>query len=282
MTWELFLIISVGTEVFGRLLQRVLLKNNTSDPIAYTVVVQLITGVLVATFAILQGFSIPDLTTIWPHLLIMPLLWGAANLFIYKSLKSTEASIFVVLLSTRALWQIIGAVFFLNEVFTLQQIMGTFFILGSVVLVSMQGAKLSFKKGEILALLAAIFFAAAMINDAFIVKIFDVESYLTFGFFLPALLIWAIHPQKTREIVRIATSSNLWKMVLLATLFGASAVTALLAYTAGNNAAQLGALFQMSTIITVFAAIFLLNERKSLVFKIIAGVISCIGVILII
>ncbi len=282
MAWEIFLIISVSTEVFGRLLQRLLLKNNTSDPIAYLVVINIVAGILVGTFSILQGFSFNNVHLIWQNLLVMPLLWGVCNLFTYKSLKSTEASVFVILFSTRAIWQILGAVFFLNEVFTFQQVIGTLLILGSVVMVSMQNAKFSFKKGEFYALLAALFFAAAMINDAFVVRVFDVDSYLTFGFLLPAILIWALHPQKTPEIKKIAKSKNLWKIVMLSSLFAASALTALIAYTIGDNAAQLGALFQISTILTVFAAIFLLNERKSLMLKIIAGAISCAGVILII
>jgi drug/metabolite transporter (DMT)-like permease len=282
MSWQLFLIISISAEVAGRLLQRIVLKDDKSDPVAYSVVVQLITGVLVGAFALVQGFSIPNLSEIWPHLLAMPVLWGLSNLFIYKSLKSTEASVFVILFSTRAVWQILAAIIFLNEVFTLYQVFGTVLILGSVLLVSSRNAKFSFKKGEVFAVLAAIFFGAAMINDAFVIRSFDVASYLTFGFFLPALLIWLIHPKKTSEIISVARNTSLWKTVLLAAFFGISALTTLLAYKIGSNAAQIGALSQVTTILTVFAAIFLLSERKSLILKIIAGVISVLGVLLII
>ena len=282
MSWQFFLILSIGSEVFARLLQRVLLKNDKSDPVAYSVVTQLITGLLVGIFALSQGFVIPDLSKIWPHLIAMPVLWGLANLFIYKSLKSTEASIFVILFSTRAIWQIICAVLFLQEVFTVQQFIGTLLILGSVILVSSNKTKISFKKGELFAIGAAILFAISLINDAFVVRTFDVPSYLTFGFFLPALVIWALYPKKTPEILSIVTNTSLWRIGVLATLFGISALTTLYAYKVGNNAAQIGALFQTSTILTVLAAIFLLNERKSLVLKILAGIVSCIGVILII
>lgn len=282
MTWELFLIISIFAEVAGRLLQRILLNKDSSDPVAYSIVVQLFTGILVGAFAVIQGFSIPDISTIWPHLLAMPLLWGITNLLIYKSLKSTEASVFVVLFSTRAIWQILAAMLFLQEVFTLQQMIGTILILGSVFLVSSRGTKFSFKKGELFAIAAAIFFGAAIINDAFVIRTFDVASYLMFGFLTPALLIWILHPKKTHAILGLIKNASIWKTVLLAACFGTAALTTLLAYKTGNNVAQIGALFQISTILTVFAAIFLLNERKSIFVKILAGVISCIGVMLVI
>lgn len=281
MSWQLFLIISISAEVAGRLLQRILLKNDKSDPVAYSVVVQLVTGILVGIFAFIQGFSIPDLSKIWPYFVAMPLLWGLCNLFIYKSLKSTEASVFVILFSTRAVWQILAAVIFLNEVFTLQQVFGTVLILGSVLLVSSRNAKFTFKKGELFAILAALFFGAAIINDAFVIRTFDVASYLTFGYFLPALLIWLIHPKKTPEIISVVRNTSLWKTALLASFFGTSALTNLLAYKTGNNAAQIGALSQVTTILIVFAAIFLLSERNSLVLKIIAGLISVAGVLFI-
>jgi drug/metabolite transporter (DMT)-like permease len=282
MSWQIFLIVSIFAEVAGRLLQRILLKNDKSDPVAYSVVTQLITGTLVGIFALTQGFSIPDISTIWPHLIAMPIVWGLANLLVYKSLKNTEASVFVIIFSTRAIWQIVGAVLFLNETFSVLQVIGTILIFGSVVLISSRDAKLSLKKTEIFAALAAIFFAIAMINDAFVIRTFDVASYLTFGYFAPSLLIWLMHPKKTSEIISIARNKSVWKIGILASLFGTAALTTLLAYKLGNNAAQIGALFQISTILTVFAAVFLLNEKKSLKLKIIAGVISMIGVILII
>lgn len=282
MTWQLFIFISILAEVFGRLLQRTLLLKNNSDPIAYSIVFQLLAGFFVGCYALSQGFSIPsNISSILPNLIVMPILWSLVNIFLFHSLKHTEASVFMVLFSTRAIWQIIGAILLLNETFAPIQFLGATLIFGSVILISGRKNKVSIKKGEMFALLSAIAFALAIINDSFVVKTFDVPSYLTFGFTLPGILIWLTHPRTTPHVIKLISNPILWKIGLLALLFATSAVTSLLAYQAGNNSAQLGAIFQVSTILTILLAIFVLKETSSIKIKFIAGVLSFIGILLI-
>ena len=68
---------------------------------------------------------------------------------------------------------------------------------------------------------------------------------------------------------------------ILAFLFAVSAATYLLAYEIGQNAAQIGAIYPVSAILTVIFAIFLLQERSKLFVKIGAVVLSFIGVLLV-
>ena len=130
-----------------------------------------------------------------------------------------------------------------------------------------------------LAILAAVIFAGAIVNDAFIVQTFDVASYVTY--IASSLFILTVHPKKIRAIIPLIQSKVTGKILLLSFVYGITSITYLLAYKLGNNAAQLGALFQVSSILTVFFAIFLLKERSSLAVKLVAGVLSFIGVLLV-
>jgi drug/metabolite transporter (DMT)-like permease len=95
------------------------------------------------------------------------------------------------------------------------------------------------------------------------------------------MLIWLFHPQKTKDIIRLVKSTNMLKIAVLSAAAATAAISGLLAYTVGENAAQLGAIFQSSTIITVLLAIVILKERSSLGKKILAGILSFAGVLMI-
>ncbi|MBI2641073.1 hypothetical protein HYW87_00555, partial [Candidatus Roizmanbacteria bacterium] len=94
MTWQLFLGLSISAEVAGRLIQRVILRDDKSDPVAYAIVFQLLGGTVIGIYALLTGFTLPNLQPISLNLVLMPILFGSANIFIFKSLQLTEASIF--------------------------------------------------------------------------------------------------------------------------------------------------------------------------------------------
>ncbi len=115
MSWQLLVGISVLTYSVSILLQRVLLKENKSDPIAYSIVFQIITGLIVGVFALFRGFSIPNLLPILPNLILMIFLYGVGNIFVFKALKNLEASDFTIIFASRTLWTIIAAIIFLKE-----------------------------------------------------------------------------------------------------------------------------------------------------------------------
>src|SRR3989344_2150565 len=274
MTWQLLLGIGIFAEVFGRLIQRVLLRDDRSDPVVYAIVQQFLAGVIVGVFAFINGFKIPNLSPIAINLLLMPALYGLSITFIFKALKQTEASVFTILFASRAIWLILGAILLLHEVFIPKQFLGAFLIIASIVLVSWKKQKIKAQKGEVFAILASVIFAGAILNDAFIVKTFDVPSYVTVTYIASSLFILAMHPRKIHAIIPLFQSKISRKILLLACIYGVTSISYLLAYKLGNNAAQLGALFQISSILTVLFAIFFLKERSSLPMKIAAGILS--------
>ena len=280
MSWQILVAVSVVTYSVSVLLQRILLKDEKIDSVAFSIVFQLLTGVLILGYALMRGFSSPNLLPLLPNLALMTFLYGAGNVFIFKALKAIEASEFTIIFATRTVWIILAAVLFLSEQFSLVQLLGTGLILSSVVLVSWQkGLKLS--RGVLLSLAAAACFGLAFANDAFIIRNFDVPSYLGIAFIVPALAVWMVFPKSSSKMLPMLKKSFLKKLGVLSVLYATSAITIFLAYQIGRNAAQIAPLNQTSTILTVLLAIIFLGEKSQLTRKLIGAVLSFIGIILV-
>lgn len=282
MGWQIFIGISIVCDGLGRIVQRTIMKGDKSDPIANAILYQIFAGVIIFAYSVVTGFSLPsNLSEIWPNLLLVPILWGTSNILIFQSLKTTEASVFTILFSTRVLWIIFLALFLLNESFSIQQIIGTILILLSVLFVTGEKKRLSLGKGGVLALFAAIGFGAAIINDSFIIRTFDVESYLGLNFLSSAFFIWLLNMRSSSEMGKIIRSERIKNVFFLGVIYGLSTVTYFIAYKLSNNAAQIGAIYPVSAILTVILAVFILRERENLWRKVIAIGVSFLGVFLV-
>lgn len=280
MSWPFFLFISMAADTAGRLIQRTFIKQDESDPIAYATLFQLFCGFIMVIIAAIFGIHIPDLRPLALNLLLVPVFYGLATLFIYKSLKNVEASIFTILFASRAIWIILGGVLLLREVFLPVQILGTVLILGSVIMVSWSKS-VRFQRGEYFALLAASLFALGTVNDTFILKVMDPTTYLGYSFLAPGIFIWLINWKKSKLIFKTMTtkaSKNIW---IISIVYSISALGFYWAYTVGRNIAQIASIYQISTITTIVFAVLLLKERDHLLRKLIATAIGFIGVLLV-
>ncbi len=256
------------------------MKHEKTDPVAFSIVFQLIVGSIIGLFALFKGFVVHPITSHWVNFMLMIVLYGIGNICVFNALKRIEASEATVLFSTTALWSAAAAVLFLHEQFSIQQTFGMFLILLSVYLVSWRPHKARLSSGEIYGLLAAAAFGISFINDAFIVKSADVPSYLTIAFIAPALGIWLVKPSATKYMKHLFEKKIIFKLLLLGVLYAIASISIFLAYQLGNNAAQIGSLTKISTIITVIFAIIFLGERDFLLRKFLGALVSIIGVIL--
>lgn len=281
MTWQILLIISIVTYAISIILQRVLLRDNKSDPIAYTIVFQFLSGILIGIYALFNGFHLPDFSHVYLNLIVMTVLYAAGNVLIFASLKKIEASEFTILFSTRSLWVMVGAVVFLHEAIVSQHLLGTILILLSVVLVSWKKKQFTLSRGGLYAVLAAGAFGLAFVNDAFIIgKTVDVPSYLFIAFTLPGIAVLAAFPRSVKKMKPLLETKTLIKLLILGVFYSVSAITIFLAYQVGQNAAQIGPLNLTSTILTVILSVVILKETDFLLRKLIGTIISFVGVLL--
>lgn len=280
-SWQFLVSISISSVAIATLLQKMLLKDDGSDPIAYSIVFQIFTAIIIGIYILFTGFHLPNIVLLWPNLLAMIFLYAIAGIFSFKSIHFIEASEFTIVYSARSLWAIFTAVLFLSEHFLLLQFIGIFLVLVSIVMVSYKERKFVINKGTWWGLVAACATGIAFVNDAYILRTSSVISYEFLAFLLPALAIWLFNPKSTKHMKKFFHGPTLFKTFLFALLYAIGAFAIYTAYTVARNAAELMAVSQLSTIITVLLAIVFLKESSNLFKKLIAAAIAFAGVVLI-
>ncbi len=283
MNWQILIIVSVIFASLSTILQRILLKNDKSDPVAYSIFFQLLVGMFIGSVGFFTGqMNMPrNLLFIVPNLILMTLLYGVGNVFLFKALKQINASIFTVVFSSRALFTVIASTIFLSETLLIKQFFGVFLILAGIVLVSSKATKFNFGKGEIFAILAALCFGFANTNDRFLLKTLDVYPYVFLVFIVPALFILGINLNVISKIKVFTEKIILSKMIFLCVFYALSAITFFYALRIGNNSSQIATINLTSVILTVLLSVLILREREDFLKKIIAALLSFVGLILV-
>lgn len=284
MSWQVWITISLVGNAFQTLIQRYFLKEKNSNPAIFLIISNLVaTSLYLIFFSITKGPNFMD-WRVWdytPFLIISSLLYSAGALFWFNSLKLIEASEFIVLFTSRALWAILGAVIFLGESFSIVQLFGAVLVFIGVYLASWKTKKFSLGKGEIFALLGAPCFGFALIADGFALRHIDSSTYVPLNFLLTGIFVWMINYKLTPSIFKTFASKAFFKVGLMGAMSAITAFSYLTAYQVGRNAAQIATINQTSTIIIVIAGIIFLNEKDRMLKKILAAIISVVGVILI-
>lgn len=282
MTWQILIALSITFFSISILLQRLILRENNSKPIAFSIFFQFLTGILITISGFLLGNMVfPNIVPLIPNLLLMIVLYTFANIFIFKSLKEIEASKYTIIFATRALFTILASTLILSEGLTIKQLGGTLFILLGVIIVSIESTKFSFKKGELFALLGAIGFGFANTNDRFLLSTFNIYPYMSVIFISPAIFMAFIYPKELKHIKLFLHKSFFKKALLLCVIYALSAITFFGALKIADNSSQVISVNLTSVITTVLLSIIFLKERSHIIKKLAGAIITFIGLFLI-
>lgn len=282
MSWQVLIAVSLLFNSFAVLLQRVIMRNDKSDAIAYSIFSQFLTGIFIAWAGLSLGkLTVPDISRVLPNIVIMIVLYTFGNILLNKSLKLIEASEMTVLFASRGLFTILASTVLIHEGLSVKQLIGAILVLVAVVLVTHKNKGIKLKLGEFMVLGAALLFGLANTNDRILLGSFEVYTYVSFAFIAPGLFSVLIYPNHLRHIPFFLKRDMLAKTVGLCLLYAVSAITFFGALQLGNNSSQIAAINQLSTVITVVLAVLILREKGHLIRKIVGGVISMVGVMLI-
>ena len=282
MTWQILVILSLISYSISVLLQRVLVKEKGSDPIAYASFFQLLAGLIIGAFGYLfTSMRYPDLRPIILNLILMVVLYGFGNLFVFKALKNTEASKFSVIFSSRAIFAVIGFSLLLGETLTISQWVGTLLILCAAVIVSLDLKRVKFSIKETYAFLPAVFFGFAVVNDRILLRYFDVFPYSFLGFVLPAITVMAFYPRSVKNMKVFLTRRSFINMVILSLFYATSVILFFFALQIAKNSSEVVSLNSLGVVVTVILAIVFLRERKRMVWKVMGSILGFLGLLLI-
>ena len=280
MSWLYLTLLSVILSSVASILQRMLMKGDKSNPYSYTIIFHFLLGFLILVVGLVQGSNFSLFSGNVYVLFLAGALWGICQVFLFKALQLVEASELTIMSGLRVVITIFASIFFLNQVFTGLNILGTLLILASTFLVANFGKGFKLNKGLAYTLAMTFFGGLAIVADSANVQHYDVLAYSTYSNFLSGLFILAFYPKALQQWRNFVQPSFLIKMLPLAVFSASQGVLYLLALSYGGNTAQVGTIRQASIIVTVLLAIIFLKERSNLGPKFIAAVLVTAGVIL--
>jgi drug/metabolite transporter (DMT)-like permease len=282
MIWLILVLISAVAFSLGTLLKKVFFNRGNRDPYAYSIVYQLLTASLIFIYTLFAGFNLPPMRPLIGSFAIITVLYALGNITFFRGLKSTDASVASVLMSSRPIWVMIAAALFLQESISIGRLAGTILVVLGILLITWKHNSIKFKKGHFLILFSALSFGLAFIGTAIILRSMEAATFGVLAFTFPALFLMAINPKVIPKIKTIINKKTFLE-VLGACFFQAIAGVAMYnAYRFGGDASQITPIRELSVVLTVILGYLILKEKTNIVRKIIGSIISFLGVLLLI
>ncbi len=283
MNWVILLFINIFLYAISTLLQRIILKKENSNPIAYSIIFQSLLGFFLLIYGLLIGsFSAQNIKPILLNLVLMAALYGLGNIFVFKSLKLLEASVFTIIHSSRVLFTIVASTLFLRESLNLNQFLGIFLILLAIIIIYFSKSLLKFNKGILFAFIASLLFGIEVTNDKYILNSFNIYTFLVLICWLPALFSFCLQPS-IQSIKKVINNKYLiTRMLILSFFYSLAVIFYFFALRLNNNSSQIASLNQLGTIVIVILAVIFLNEKGKLLRKFAATILAIVGAILLV
>lgn len=285
MSWIILTILGVIMASISRVLQKVLLSKEKSDPYAFGFVFQLSVSLFCLVFVVVtKTWELPNLSAFMLNLVIMCIFYALANIFMFKAFKGAPASDVSVILISSTMWSVISAIVVLGERLSIKNGVGiTLIIIGVLVVQNVNLRSFKINKYHLYALVSAVLYGMAFINDIFIVKQYkSVASYMVIAFALPAFTILILQPTAIPKIKYFAKKSLLPKLFICTFFYALSAIFIYSAYKAGGQASIISSVQQSNVIFIIVLAYLFLNEREKMNYKIVGGILTLCGVLLLV
>jgi drug/metabolite transporter (DMT)-like permease len=281
MSWQILIGISVILASINSLLHRGLLKNEGSDAYAQSVVFTFLVGIFSLIILKVSGRHLSVLQ--WeqlPIFIAIALLSPLVFIFMFKGFKLIGASEHTMLLTSSRIWAILGAILFLKETPTITKLMGALLIIFGVILTEWKKERLKLNNGAIYVLLAAFFIAVAQTLAYFLLRNFDVLSFMVYNSLTATVLLLIFKPKIVRKFNFYFKIKNLINILFSSLNDGLANIFTFLAYQIGRNALQIGPLGATQIPLTVILAIIFLGERERLNQKIVGSLAALAGSVL--
>lgn len=280
MSWQLLTVISVLGLSVSIVLQRILLHGDKINPYAYAAVFQAMVGILLTIVAILVGFKLPGIETVWIPAVISAIAYGVGHIFYAKTLQKVEASAFSVYFATHAIWMMLFGVLIFHEQLTYWQIAGTLFIFSGILVLAKRPAKLLTDTGSMHGLMTGLLFGIAITAWAYVGRHTDTLSWAAISFLLPVLVVFAVRPKTIKSIPGVFKKPSMTgKLLVLALFYGVGSLAMLYAYKEGALTV-ISPLRQTGIIVTTFLALlFITSERHNVGRKLFAALLCFVGVV---
>ena len=280
------IVFALGSIVFFTilcLLQRKL-AIEVNNPRAMSIIFNANASVVAILIFFLTGsqtnFVLPTKTEAWIVLAIVCLLYGLFERGRFVAAKLVDASTMATVGSVSTLVAFVGSIFLYSETLTLSKFGGVLLILISLVLVSIAKTEnKSNTKNILITLLVYTTLGLGWMLDKKGTMLFNACTYNILVWTVPLIFVYfpKIGFQQLKEEYKKVSG----RVFILASVNVLAYFLELKAFET-MEATTVLPIVQTSTIFTIVLAIFLLNEKQNVLKKLIAGILSFVGVYLLV
>lgn len=282
MTWQIFITVSIFFSALLTISQKVLMRQEKTDPLAAAFLSHLITSVVVGVFVVVSGqLSFSGVDKIIPNLILLMVLLSLFYVLIFTSLKTIDASVFIVILSLKPMFTILASTALLKEGLSGKQFFGFCLVLAAVILVTLKNQTIRFGKGEFLALLAAAVIGFVNTNDRIALGFVNLWPYILLSNLLPLSFLGVLNLRNTKNVLNFFEAKRMTRLVIMCLLQLVAVGTMLAAFQLASNSSHVASLLNFSIIVTVLLGVVFLKETDNLLLKFTGVGLSLVGLFLI-
>lgn len=257
-----------------------LIVSASQTLVQYVAILLLLPFIGVINFA---GFS-----QYWPWFLGGGLAFAFGHFFTYKLLSYLDAGLSSLLSTLYVPFTLLFAALVLHEKLNIAQAAGGIVLLIGVaygLLIARDSRHHTVKRpwlwGLLFALLASVFFAAALVNEKYLLGHMSIATYIALGWACQVIASYAIVYKNFRQI-KIFRRTNILYLTLIAGVARAlSGFMFVSSQVKSNNIALVAVSSNFRLIIIILLGAWLLRERRKLPQKLFAAAISIIGLAII-
>ena len=280
MTWFHWALSNAFFTSLARVLQKKAMNNYEDKSDAFSVIYQLLPALMLLTGVLIFGSPIPDFLADWHNWVIGALSFSLGSIFLFRAYSLSQVSTTSIIFSSRVVWTMVFASILLGESLGFNEISGAVLIFLGIVVVSW-GNGLQFDKGNIFAVLSALFFAIGMVNEPYLLENNETLSVIAFEMMLTAPVIILLRRKSVKDIPIVIRNVNPLLILIPSAMFAFGAFSVLSAYSSGGQLVHITPVTLTSRLFIVILSYIFLDERDKMLQKII-GVILCIAGTLII
>ncbi|KKS40797.1 MAG: hypothetical protein UV61_C0018G0015 [Candidatus Gottesmanbacteria bacterium GW2011_GWB1_43_11] len=246
---------------------------------AATILLQLIAGVSILLLAPFLSFKLPSDPKIYLLLIAASIFYALNDRMQTTARKNLQVSLYVILDRLSAIFLIVFGFTIFKNPFVIEKVIGAALILLGNFVVLYKRGKFELNKYVILSILATLTFSIAVSIDIGISKNFNLPFYIMLTLVIPAIMISLVEKINPKEI--LSQYSPIDKKYYLITGFswGLLIFFLLRAYQFGQ-VTVVASLAATSVLINVLVAYIFLKEQDHKLKKIIAALVTILGVYL--
>ncbi len=285
MNWLAYALLSVTMQSISTILQ----KNHASKKINHTVITgslyQIVTGVVIAIYALTIGGHLVGGKI---HITTSGLLLVGTALVIYsfgtwayfKSMYHLNASLLIIILSSRALITTFIGLIFLGEQIQRNQYIGMALIMISIFVSQDMKRIKADALGIFYAVMASVVFGIGSSIERVILKEVDLYIYLTLAFIVPGVLLFYFQKWQLAGKKIFLTKITTGHIVIVGVIGAVAGISSMLSLVSAPSVGHFSFVSQTRVIMVAILAFVFLNERSNIKRGIFAAVLCTFGLVL--